>query len=478
MTNDIYLFPDTHFFFHYESPENIDWASHPDFADADNIHLLVCNPVHTELDKHKHISSDRVGRRATKYAGLLRNLVRGFAAHHEFRSENPRVVLEEANDLRPSADLELDYQVMDDRIVGCVHAYAAIHPEAEVFLLTNDGSAMASAKNQGVPFVAIPDAWRLEAPPSSLERQVAQLRRELSTARRVEPDFDISIRSPEGDRLEKINARYLAFPPLTESEIESLVGQLESKFPLQPEPLNLPHDSFASYRALSALGLDRPRRNPREYETWLDDCTNFFQTLHTSAVGHFAQPVVGFEIANVGERPATDTLVTFTAWGRFALVLPPEEVGSDDSADEDRTLKLPSPPRARTSLQDSLSVISNPYGLGGFSSLIDTDPRSNRDPNSLYYKPDRPKSPTRSIILECQQWRHESDPELFNFDIYSNAIGEEVSGRVECRVQAANLSKAASAGLSVMVDVQRGDTLDLARKLISTLIDTVSAKDE
>jgi hypothetical protein len=54
----LYLFPDTNAFIQCRSLDQVDWSEWVDYAE---IHLIVCQPVQREMDKHKIRGSDRVG---------------------------------------------------------------------------------------------------------------------------------------------------------------------------------------------------------------------------------------------------------------------------------------------------------------------------------------------------------------------------------------------------------------------------------
>ena len=71
----LYLLPDTNLFIQCRPLHEIDWAACSDFAESQEIQLLVTNPVHREIDKMKNRGNDRIGRQARKASSDFREIV-------------------------------------------------------------------------------------------------------------------------------------------------------------------------------------------------------------------------------------------------------------------------------------------------------------------------------------------------------------------------------------------------------------------
>ena len=97
LKDQITLYPDSNFFFHSRDLEQIDWYNHPELTECDLIRLIVCDPVHRELDNHKCTSVGWIGRRARRFNSILRALVFEELNEYVLRESNPRVVLVAAN---------------------------------------------------------------------------------------------------------------------------------------------------------------------------------------------------------------------------------------------------------------------------------------------------------------------------------------------------------------------------------------------
>mgnify|MGYP000725296676 CR=1 FL=1 len=92
-----------------------------------------------------------------------------------------------------------------------------------------------------------------------------------------------------------------------------------------------------------------------------------------------------------------------------------------------------------------------------------------RDPNSFYFKPERPSRPVKDFSIECEQWRHGIAPEeFFGLISFDNDVGS-VSGAIECEIHAENISTPVKSTFPVKIEVRQGDTKAYAEDLISRL---------
>ena len=423
MTSIIYLFPDTNFFVKCEALKIIDWRICEELADVDEIHMLVCLPALQEIDNLKY-RSDSVGRRANKVYKILRRLITGEATYHTISNEEPIVRLHEETRVRPEPGL-LDYETPDERIVGCAHAYQIAHPDRDVRFLTHDAGAMAIARNANVPLVMVPDQWRKEPPPSAAELKVVELEAKIKRQQQTEPRFDIQFGGPEGETLDKIEGDCIAARSLTDSEVSQLLSQLQSRF---------------------------PRSSTSE---WLEDCERVLRNLHTSIQHQSERLSVKIAIQNRGTLPAKDALIEIVGHGPILLGVPFDD---DDFLRKYRQepIRLPSPPSTfyRRMFQSTIRV------------PLDYSKLPPRDPNTLYYKPERPSNPAPSIQLECQQWRHGTGVHYLEFEIYFDSEEPIVRGAVECRIHAENLSSPTTSTFGVQCPVQTVDIVEKATQLV------------
>ena len=61
--------------------------------------------------------------------------------------------------------------------------------------------------------------------------------------------------------------------------------------------------------------------------------------------------------------------------------------------------------------------------------------------------------PVAEFSVECKQWRHGVQPELFESQISFDRAADTVSGALECRVHAENASEQASKIVPVQINV-------------------------
>ncbi len=434
MTSSIYLFPDTNVLLQCKALQEIDWHGCDALTEFDTIHLLVSLPVMNEIDKLKSRGNDRLGRRARKANGMIRELVLSDNEQRVIKQTEPTVTFAEMTSIQPTPDL-LDYDISDNRILGCVDAYRHVHRDRDVRFLTHDTGAMATARNQGIPLVPVPDDWLLDPEPSAAERRVAELETEVRLLKQTEPQVDIQFLDSAEEKIEKIVGECLAARSLKDTEITQFLEELQNSV--------------------------RYSRN----RDWLEHCQEHLQNLHTS-IQHRSQRVsVLIEARNNGTRPAKDVLIEIIGHGPILLGVPLDD--DDDFLREyrQRPIQLPSPPK----ITDTTIHLPHVPDLDGRRD------RTSRDPNDFYYKPGRPDEPVSMIAFECQQWRHESGTEDFLVDIYVDSELPEIKGTIECLLHAENLSKPVRKVLQVKLKCQPVDTAERAAQLVEQTVQQARA---
>ncbi|MCY3571766.1 MAG: PIN domain-containing protein [Chloroflexi bacterium] len=422
MTSSIYLFPDSNVFLQCKALQEINWRSCEALAEFEEIHLLVSLPVMNEIDKLKSRGNDRLGRRARKANGIIRDLVLSDSPQRIVRPTDPTVTLAEVTSIRPTPGF-LDYEIADNRILGCVDAYRSAHDDRDVRFLTHDTGPMATARNQGVPLVPVPDGWLSDPEPSVAERRAAQLEAEVKRLEQKQPRFDIQFL---GTHDNKLRGQCPTARSLTDSEISHLLGQLRSRFPGSKD------------------------------SEWLKDCEEMLANLHTSLQHLSERPLVEIAVENHGTVPAKDALIEIVGLGPILLCVPLDDDDSYRAYRRER-IRLPSPP----SLFDRRMFGSSIHLPMDYSKLPP------RDPNTFYYKPNRPMEPVETITLECQQWRHETETEYFVAEIYLESERPTIEGTIECRIHAENLPNPAISHVTVQIAGQPVDVVEHAARMVA-----------
>lgn len=432
MTSSIYLFLDTNVFLQCKELEEIDWRSCDALAEFEEIHLLVSLPVMNEIDKLKNRGNDRLGRRARKANSIIRDLVLSDNPHRTVSPTDPTVTLAEVTSIQATPGF-LDYEIADNRILGSVDAYRSAHKDRDVRFLTHDTGPMATARNQRIPLVPVPDDWLLDPEPSAAERRVAQLEAEVRRLEQSKPRFEIQFL---GAHDKKLKGHSLTARSLADREISQLLSQLRNRFP----------------------GLSTSE--------WLDDCERVLRGLHNSIQQRSERVSVEIGVENKGTVPAKDALIEIVGHGPILLGVP---LRDDDTyrASRRKQIRLPSPPSPYDSVM-SRSPIHLP---------LDYSKLPPREPNKFYFRPSRPMEPVETIAWECRQWRHEVDTEHFVAEIYVDSESPIIEATIECRIHAANLPSPAQSRVTVEVAGQPVDIMERAAELVAQVKPRASGRD-
>ena len=484
----LYLFPDTNVFIQCLPLQQIDWTLWSDF---DEVHLLVSRPVQREIDNQKNRGNDRVGQRARKTNRTFRDIANSADACALVRESGPRVVLYLETFSRPSPELAdwLDYGKPDDEIVGCCHRYSREHEGSDVRLLTHDAGPMMTARSLGLPFEPIPDSWLVSPENSPTERENARLQDEVNRLKKAEPDFLIRCVDAAGQEVETLETECQVFEPLDQSDLSELIGVLKARWPISenfgPHAEKKPPESASSAQAwrfaltpylVPASQEAIARYRDHDYPEWLNDCLSVFSQLHVALQQQAARPTLRFAAANVGTRPGVDALVDIAAKGSFKISPPWEKTANRPLAGKQPRSRLSSPPNPPQGRRETFRSMFD--GIGGMApwdgppfrpDLFLDSMEYRRDPNRFYYKPERPESSVGSFNLECQQWRHGTDDEYFDTELWFSSADQTVAGIVECVIHAGNLSAPIKKVVRINVKTTRGDTREYAAALIDNL---------
>jgi hypothetical protein len=497
MAKVVYLFPDTNVFVQCRPLEQLDWSAWRAF---DEVHLIVSRPVQSEIDERKNKGGERVARRARKASSLLRDIIIGGLDHLPVRPADPAVKLFMRTALRPSPDLaSLDYSRRDDELVGTVYGFVQQNPGVDARVLTHDTGPMASAHMIGVGIAPVPDDWLLPPEPSEADRKIRALESEVARLKETEPKFTIASIDADGHVLDELGFEITHYEPLSPAELAALIERLRERFPLATDFGQRERTERAARGTMGFMGLkevftpatEKEIEKYREKHTqWLKQCEARLRDLHQALQTRDGPPVFVFVASNDGTRPGNDALVTFRAMGRFGIMPPPYRPRKDDDevADEqaEQAAALPTPPAApRGSWAsvlasqwgefDALRGVRPGFGLAIAQPIVPEfptrylSPSRPRDPNEFYYKSERPSVPGEEFSLECQQWRHGIKPERFVGQIHFDQDEGEISGAIECRIHAENLSQSAAKLVPVHIRVRRVKVLHIAEAMITRI---------
>lgn len=488
----LYCFPDTNLFIQCKTLDALDWSALGDF---DVIDLIVTRPVQKEIDAHKGKGNARVASRSRTAASVLKEVLASELGYKEIRPQSPCVRLYVRLDLRQDAELAdvLNYDEVDDQLVGVVSGFLKANPNHQVRLASDDVGPIASAKTVGVPFTPIPDSWLLPPAEDTASKEIKRLTQELERYKKTEPEFTLRWLE-HGAPVERVEVTVPCYEPLSFHEVAELMQRIQLRFPMAEnfddkesqrksdelakanvaEPQTF--ESFfgnLSQEVYVAATEQEISEYKAAYAKWLQECEGFLKNLHFHLAANTAWPRVIVEIQNAGTKGADDALVTIAARGDFSIQ-PVKRANADDEVIE--SPRLLSPPKApkgkwRNKFAHLARAFATPtaFNMSPSPFVVPRLPKA-READSFYYKESRPVSPVKQYSLECSLWRHQSGAELFELTLHPKLTPAEISGVVEINVLATNLSSAFTQRLPVKVNVQQGDLLEHANVLVSNLI--------
>ena len=501
LNDEVFLFVDTNLFIQCQELEQLDWSDWKEFS---VVSLIVSRPVQREIDRQKDYGTDRVQRRArmahNRFQGIIKN-PKGFQL---IREANPAVKLFLEALKGPSERLKdhLDYSKPDDEIVGCLHRFTEENPAADARLLTHDTGPMVTAKFLNLSFVDIKENWFLPPGNSETEKENIRLRARVAELERKEPQFKIWLVDDKGENTERLDIEWLIYPPLPEEDLRALIGQLSSRFPMETD-FGPDHPMEEEYtRGIGGfLGTKRVytpasseeinKYKTQDYPKWIRNCEETLRNLHDDLESAQAQPGFTFAVSNEGTCPGEDTLTMISAEGNFEI-RPPLYQANEAEVEQTTEVRLSRPPRPPkgnwkvTSPERDLLASDWFARVGGVSGLLNqqyptvnfpdlsllTPPADRRrDPNALYYKPNRPAKPGKSFALECDQWRHKTGPKPFVGNIFFPEDIDLIEGALRCEVHAGNLSEPTQKKIPIKITVKEGNTIAKAQSLVNDLID-------
>jgi hypothetical protein len=345
------LVPDTNFFLQCLDYRTLDWSLVT--ADSD-VAIAVPRAVQREIDRHKDGGNARRASRARKASGLfaqvidshdnrITTVVRNFSISIELLMS--RIKAEEFP--------ELDLQNPDDQIVAEALWVQRQRSDIQVTFISNDTAALVTAKSQQLSFQRLPLQWMLPPEKDDRDRTIDELRKTVARLSSQHPELVFDLSDIPDNRM---SVQVTLFPPLTKTEIDILMGEIGAQFPMQSdfpqEPPERHDDKLFSLVARFANPLEQWKpastqeihHYQREaYPKWLRQIRSELENLHHQLNGG---PLSTFTltIANTGQQPAKNLLVTLRAEGAIIFGVPP--IRRDDEATDNQKPLLSPPPTA------------------------------------------------------------------------------------------------------------------------------------
>lgn len=497
MANRIYLIPDTNVLIQCMQLADIPWKA--EFPEVEEIMVVLTLPVLREIDRQKG-AQGRLGKRARAANSLIGRLIDAPEVELSNKGVVPSVRMVSGDEFRsdPSLQSDLDYSQPDDAIVGSVSTFCKAHAAAQVKLLSNDNSILLTARRVGIQFHRVPESWLLQAESDEDQKRIKALEAEVSRLKSSEPKCIIE----PMDEPWKFTVE--SFAPLSEPQIRSLISRIRQEFPEEtdfgPRESSTRNVSSGLPGIMSRFGLEEfvpateedTLNYQRElYPLWISSCEAYLREVHQKLEHRPPAPRIVVNLLNDGSRPAEDVRVSFAMRGGGLLIqLPAHEDGPANAGAEaeeagDARLQgvdvsLPRPPAAPKGRWKKASPFDMVERMAALSRRIDVSGpiplarspfiAARKEADVFYWKAGtRPEFPRPTMELTCQQWRHRSSAERFEFNLTWLNGAELQRGALHVEIHAANLTEPVTKAIPVEVMVEVGDTWGEAEALVNRL---------
>lgn len=479
------LFLDTNIFLQCRDLKDLPWN---EVADGDYLQLLIPRVVEEEIDKQKSEGNTRRGKRARNASALFREIVLSEEPAYVLRASNPRVEISFPDiDLSGSQNIDLDLTRPDNRIINEVYIYKSKTPDTTVELLTNDTYPIRMCKKLGIGFIIVPDGWILPPEPDARDKKIAEIERKIAKIESAYPQIEVVTYNKDNNEFNSANLQVNDCSLINESEIDLLVQEATERWPLKTNfdeevTPNNPYGRMAtSNLGLRALGYTTKYEKPSEkeisqyidtsYPKWIEDQKSFYKNLHSKVGFEERHLTIVYELVNNGTVPAENLVIEFSAFGGLLIT-------STECRDKLLTkinIELPSAPMAPKgrwvekklafSHLDHLNALGTAR-LKGFVNPIYPIPNIQRDINSFYWKEGKKESYSKKISYECQEFRHQVEPEMFELVVFVPSKEKVTKGGISCLVTAKNIPNPVKITFPISVNYIPASTLDVARQLL------------
>lgn len=314
---------DTNLFFEAKRLEDLPWAE----LGVDPIVIGLTKPVQAEIDRHKK-GTGRTRKRALETFGRVRAMLQKRQTENVIREAAPRVVLRLMTHAHPDpkyADT-LDYDAVDDRIVGIVSELSKDESFASVKVMTDDGGVGMTATAIGVNFHLLEDSWKREAVMSDKDRQIADLKKDIAAYRSQEPIIQV-----EDATDAEISPHVVRKVPdaLSPDQVDELVKRLEATHPKVTD-FSVPETRIESDGAeisyIAPSDEDVSDYTTTEYQKWLSQCRSDLERLHEGREEREPSVTIRVSLRNVGARPASKLRISFEAQGQLFIIRRSREI--------------------------------------------------------------------------------------------------------------------------------------------------------
>jgi hypothetical protein len=425
--------------------KDLDQLAWSPITQGSEIHLIIPHTVNREIDKLKE---DGRARRRADRARLVNTLIKKIALTDSLqvvRIANPKISIALAPILnkRHVAIENFDLDNEDSRIVAEAKIFLHEHPNVPMALISHDGGTIHLAKVYGVPVHNVPDSWLLEPESDAPGRRMQELEKRLKQYEKHEPVLEFSTvceTSVSSDLIRRITYR-----PLTSENIEELIDRAREIHPMQTdfeEHKDQIHFPWVHDQWVPPKGSQIIKYQNLDYPAWIEQLRSILASLHLNFYQTFI-PVDIF-LKNIGSRPAQGLRVKFQLFGG-AFFLPPDVKHTQETIGN---IKLPPPPNPPSGhrndpLWEHQQKFAELMQMKTPSLKIPAlqFARQGKEYRKFYWESGRPDDEVDSWSFECEDFRHQEQPEIFSAFIKILSHVGITEFTIKCTASAANLTE-------------------------------------
>jgi hypothetical protein len=491
------IFLDTNIFIQCRDLHVLPWK---EITGDESLTLVVSRSVQKQIDSFKQGGNTRRAKHARKANSLFRKVLCA-PDHTLVISEKPiEVSLCLKSHIYRGGELPCDLELTgpDDAIIADAIAYARLHPEDNISILTHDTGPLLTAKTCGVPYHIIPEDWLLPPESDPRDKEIFHLKERLGELEKQIPIISVQTLSDTG-LIDKIDVSKSIYPILSEGQISDLAANILRRFPMkvnfedQANPDDKPHVSIIEplleYKCkfIQASKKEIDDYQKIQYPSWIKDLRKYFYNLAERC--EYPEYFVAFSmrVTNEGQIPADNLIVEFEL-SRGLLLLPPNEECKDNLF-KIPVADLPVEPKApHGRWEERFRGMQNAFEIDktfahiaaqnrSFGHLLSPPPLAQnfrKDRNAFYWKPGRPDMPADRWCLECEEFRHKADPKIFNIIIEIEDFPNVVKGCLKARITAKNLPQPFEHTLPIEIAYVKKDTMLIAEEILCRYLNAES----
>ena len=467
------IFLDTNLFQQCLDLKELPWK---EIANEDDLLLFVPKTVEDEIDRQKVEGNTRRGRRARKTSAFFREIVLCDNTAFVLKESNPHVEIS-FPDISPTDTIPvegIDLTRPDDRIISEICNYKRLNPNKIVMLLTHDSYPMRMCKKLNIAFQVIPDSWLLPPEPDAKDKKIAELEGRIKILEKDTPTIRPVMYCDE-EPVTSITINAYNFEKLQRSQIEELVHKAMLKYPMKSDFTVGHHSNLQPHLLASIYSLQEPssesitKYTKEEYPGWIVTVRKFFEELATNLelFRRYTKAIIA--ISNEGSVPAENVIVELTCKSGLQLMYLTKEA----KAEQLQKIKLPRPPRPPEAKILSISeqirqmAIGN-HGIFGLNhtNIVSPFQRETHDRYAFYFKPHRPPMYSCNWMYECDEFRHQVEPENFYLTLFVPSELTTQKASLHCRITAKNLPSPSTLSIPVEITYEDGNTMAIATNIL------------